>query len=54
MNAAPPDGLEVFAHGRAEHLVSASAARFETWSELRDFIEHVLLRADETSTDVRR
>ena len=51
---ASPDGLEVFAHGRAEHLVSASAARFETWSELRDFIEHVLLRADETSTDVRR
>jgi hypothetical protein len=52
---APPEGApDGVTHGRAEHLVSASAARFETWSELREFVERVLLRADQTSTDVDR
>jgi hypothetical protein len=33
--------------GRVEHLVTGLAARFEGWCELRDFLEHALLRADE-------
>jgi hypothetical protein len=33
-------------HGRVEHLVSGFAARFDTWSELRDIVEFVLVRAD--------
>jgi hypothetical protein len=44
--ASPDDAPAVALPGRAEHLVSASAARFETWSELRDFVEQVLLNVD--------
>ena len=33
--------------GRVEHLVSGMAAKFETWAELRGFVEQVLVRQDE-------
>jgi hypothetical protein len=39
--------------GRVEHLVSGRAARFDTWAELRDFVEHVLVQAASTES-VRR
>ena len=37
--------------GRVEHLVSGQAARFGTWAELRDFVEHVLLRGAPTQSE---
>jgi hypothetical protein len=44
--------------GRVEHLVSGFAARFDTWSELREIVEYLLRDADEPprsrGMDVRR
>jgi hypothetical protein len=37
--------------GRVEHLVSGIAARFDTWDELRGFVEQVLIRADGQATE---
>ena len=37
--------------GRVEHLVSGLAAKFATWAELRDFVEHVLVGGQAPSTE---
>jgi hypothetical protein len=47
--AASDEPRDVALHGRVEHLVPGFASRFDTWSELQDFVEHVLLRADEAA-----
>jgi hypothetical protein len=39
--------------GRVEHLVTGSAARFSTWSELREIVEYVLLHAGAPYADGR-
>ena len=40
---APRRAPEGGSHGRVEHLVTGLAARFDTWRELRLFVERVLL-----------
>jgi hypothetical protein len=37
--------------GRVEHLVSGQATRFDTWAELRDFVELVLVQAASIQPD---
>jgi hypothetical protein len=40
--AASGSASDVAPEGRVEHLVTGTAARFETWSELEEFIVQVL------------
>ena len=38
-------------HGRVEHLVSGLSTRFDTWPELEQFVEHVLLNTKPQTTE---